>query len=269
MIEFLKYVLIGIIQGITEPLPISSSGHIMIAREFMNMPAVDYFLEIFLHVASLIAILILFRKRILELIVGNINYIFKRNKDYVKDFHYALMILIGIIPAGIVGVLFKETIETRILVYGLLAIGISLLVTGSFLLLVQSESTENTRKNITPLDALTVGLFQVVALLPGISRSGSTFVGGLFRKLEFKALVEYSFMLFIPVTAGSLLLEIIAFDGTVDHPVSGLMISFVLSGVLTFFALRWFVNMVKKGNLKYFAYYCFVVGTLSIIIYFI
>jgi len=269
MLEIIKYIILGLVQGLTEPLPISSSGHIMIVREFLAMPAADYFLEIVLHGASLIAILILFRQKIISLVVGNVRYIFKRDKAYINDFHYALMILIGIIPAGIIGLLFKDVIEERILVYGLLTIGISLFVTGVFLLLVQRESTENVRTRLTPLDALTVGLFQVFALLPGISRSGSTFVGGLFRKLEFKALVEYSFMLFIPVTFGSFLLEILSLDGSNPHPLSGLVVAFILSGVVTFFSLKWFVNMVQKGNLKVFAYYCFVVGIIAITIYFI
>lgn len=261
MFEVLRYLLLGLLQGLTEPLPISSSGHLVLLQIVFNMPTVDYFLEVLLHFASLLAILILFRKRIIRLIVGNFHYVFKRNKAYVDDFNYFILVLIGVIPAGVIGLLFGSFFEGLLTV---LTVGLSLLVTGVFLLLVQGQSTENTKTELKLVDALVIGLVQVIALLPGISRSGSTYVGGLFRRLKFETVIEYSFMLYIPVSIGTMILEIRDISSFTAHSPLALLISFVASGMMTYLAFKWFLNAVKQGNLKYFAYYCFVVGTIAL-----
>ena len=262
--ELLRYIVLGIIQGLTEPLPISSSGHLMIARNFMSMPAIDYFLEVWLHFASLLAILWLLRKRIKTLIIGLYQYIVKRNTEYKHEFVYALCILIGVVPAGIIGLFFKTWIEVYIIGAGLIAIGISLYVTALMLFVVEKQSITNDKTVITWKDALFIGLFQVFALLPGISRSGSTLVGGLLKKLDFKTLIEFSFMLYIPISVASMGLELLQIT-TLNHPINGLIVSFILSAFLTYFALRTFIQLVEKGYLKYFAWYCLLAGTIAII----
>ena len=263
-IDLLKYIFLGALQGFTEPLPVSSSGHLVIAQALLDIPNMDYLLEVWLNFASLIAVVFLFRKKIGELITGNINYIFKRDDAYKDQFNYALAILIGVIPAGIAGFLLKDFLSEFFL--NLLSVGIALLVTGGLLLFVQKSSVENEKKEVGKLDALTIGLFQVIALVPGISRSGTTVVGGLFRNLESRKVIEFSFMLYIPISVASMALEVFNI-GTMDHPVLPFILSFFISGVLTYYALRWFVHMVQKGNLKYFAVYCFIVGLASITMY--
>ena len=262
--ELLRYIVLGIIQGLTEPLPISSSGHLMIVRNFMSMPAIDYFLEVWLHFASLLAIVWLFRKRLITLIVGLYCYLIKRDNAYKHEFTYALCILIGVIPAGIIGLLFKTWIEVYIIGAGLIAIGISLYITAGLLFFVQNKSTDNDLTTIAWQDALLIGLFQVFALLPGISRSGATLVGGLLKRIAFKPLIEFSFMLYIPITMASMALELYQVK-TLDHPINGLIVSFVLSALLTYFALKIFIDLVQKGYLKYFAWYCLFAGTIAII----
>lgn len=264
MLNVLKYIILGIVQGITEPLPISSSGHMIITRHFIDIPSTDYFLEIMLNFASLIAIVIIYHKRIWALITGNFNFVIKRNNMYRVQFDYLLLIIIGVIPAGIAGFLLKTFIEGTFLT--LISVGISLLVTGIFLLVVQRQSIENTKDMLTKKDALFIGVFQVFALLPGISRSGSTFIGGLFRKLSFEKVLEFSFMLYIPISVASMALEIPNI-GTITHPIGPLLAAFLMSTVFTYLAFKLFVHVVKQGNLKYFAYYCFVVGIASIVIY--
>ncbi|MFH5882478.1 undecaprenyl-diphosphate phosphatase [Liberiplasma polymorphum] len=265
-IELLKYIIIGSVQGITEPLPISSSGHLVIIQTFLDMPTVDYFLEIVLHFASLIAILILFRVKILALIKGNIAYVFKRDETYKHDFHYFLLILIGVIPAGLAGLLFKSFFEGFLT---LLAVGISLLFTGSFLLMVQKQSIENTKETLSWHDALTIGLFQVFALLPGISRSGSTFIGGLFKRVKFEKVVEFSFMMYIPISIGTMVLELFEVETFSRYNGLDISLAFITSGLFTYFAFKWFINAVKQGNLKYFGYYCLAVGLMSIGLYYL
>ncbi len=257
MSEFLKYLIIGIIQGITEPLPISSSGHILIAQHFFQLPQIDYSLSIFLHGASLLAILVLFRKNIVYLLKANIDYVIKQDKSKEEEFYYALFLLAALIPGVIAGLLLKDFIETRLM--GLATIGLALLITGVFLILVQRFSLENTKARIGLLDAIIIGLVQVLALLPGISRSGVTVVGGLFRKLEFEKVVEFSFMLFVPITLGSLVLEVFSVK-EVNHALIPLAAGFIASGVLTYYALKTFIVLVKRGQLKYFSVYCFAMG---------
>jgi len=263
-IDLLKYIFLGALQGFTEPLPVSSSGHLVIAQALLDIPNMDYLLEVWLNFASLLAVILLFRKKILLLIVGNINFIFKKDKAYKNEFNYAVAILIGIIPAGFVGFFLKDFLSEFFL--NLLSVGIALLVTGALLLFVQKSSVENEKQEVSFLDALTIGLFQVFALVPGISRSGTTVVGGLLRKLDSKTVIEFSFMLYIPISVASMGLEVFNIS-TMDHPTVPFIASFLFSGVLTYFALKWFVHMVQKGNLKYFAFYCFLIGLASIIMF--
>lgn len=263
VIDFLRYVLLGILQGFTEPLPISSSGHLVLMKTLMNMPTLDYFLEIVLHFASLIAIILLFRKRITRLIVGNFHYVFKRDKAYAADARYALLIVIGVIPAGLAGLLFRSFFEGLLTV---VTVGISLIVTGSFLMLVQRQSVENTKTELTMLDALSIGAAQVVALLPGISRSGATYVGGLIRRVKFEAVVEFSFMLYIPISVATMLLAARDVNSFSTQPTTALVAAFIAGVFATYFAFKWFVHTVKQGNLKYFAYYCFAVGALTLVV---
>jgi undecaprenyl-diphosphatase len=262
-IEFLKYLLIGIVQGITEPLPISSSGHLVIIQTILNIKTVDLFLEITLNFASLIAVMILFKSKIMSLVKGNYHYIIKRDKAYKKDFDYAILIGIGIIPAGVIGFLFRDLFDGFLT---LLSVGISLLITGTFLLIVQTQSTQNNQSDITIKDALVIGLFQVFALIPGISRSGSTFIGGLIRKIRFQDVLEFSFMMYIPISLATMALEIIQFDGLGGVRLYNIIGAFSMSVLFTYLAFKWFVYMVKQGNLKYFGFYCLGIGFISIIV---
>lgn len=264
-IEFLKYLFVGIIQGITEPLPISSSGHLVIVQTFLNIPSMDLFLEITLNFASFIAVVILFREKIMALVRGNYLYIFKKDSKYKKDFDYAWLILIGVLPAGLIGLVFRDLFDGFLT---LLSVGISLLITGTFLLIVQSKSTNNQRNDLDYKDALFIGFFQVFALIPGISRSGSTFIGGLFRKIRFVDVIEFSFMMYIPISIATMALEVIRFNGLNGVPLINIIGAFTMSLIFTYLAFKWFIYMVREGNLKYFGFYCFIVGALSIIIYF-
>ncbi len=264
LVTFVKYLFLGALQGITEPLPISSSGHLVIAQAFLNMPNVDYLLEVWLNFASLMAVIVLFRKRITSLIQGNMAYLFKRDKSARHHFDYALAILIGIIPAGLVGFFLNDILSRFFL--NLLSVGIALFVTGGLLLFVQTQSEENEDTDISRMDALVIGLFQVLALIPGISRSGTTVVGGLLRRIEATKVIEFSFMLYIPISIASMGLEAMNIE-SFDHPASAFIASFIVSGILTYYALKLFVHLIKRGNLKYFAAYCFTVGAFSIIMY--
>lgn len=266
IMAWLKLMIVGIVQGLTEPLPISSSGHMVIAQYFMNLPIDSLFLEIVLNFASLIAIVIFFRKRIMFVVTGTLRYIFKREEADYKAFRFAVLIVVGTIPAGFGGWLFGSYFVSLL---SLLTVGLALLVTGSFLWLVQRHSLENEREELTFNDALFIGMFQLLALLPGISRSGATVTGGLLKKIKFETVFEYSFMLYIPISIAAMGYEIYGMSDGLQYDLLPLSAAFMATTITTYFALKFFLFSVRSGYLKYFAWYCFFIGTFSIVLYFI
>ncbi|MFK5883226.1 MAG: undecaprenyl-diphosphate phosphatase [Candidatus Izemoplasma sp.] len=264
----IKYIVLGMIQGFTEPLPISSSGHLVIFSELFGVSIDDLNFEIIVNAGSLVAIVFIFRKDIFNIIVNSFKYLFKKQKDFKRDFDYALMIIIGVIPAGLFGFIFKDFIETSL--KNLAVVGLSLIVTAIALNLVNKQAIDNSNEDITFKDALVIGVFQIFALIPGISRSGSTMVGGLSRKIKFEDTMRFSFMLYIPISVASMALGIfdIANNGTDDIYITGYIFAFIASIITTYFAVKWFFKVVRQGNLKYFAMYCLVVGFATLILNF-
>lgn len=259
----LKYIILGIIQGFTEPLPISSSGHLIIFQEFFNVGiGNDLNFEIIVNAGSLLAITFIFRKNILLLIKNSYLYLFKKETNCKADFQYALLIVLAVIPAGIVGLLFKDFIESTFKT--LFTVGVSLLVTSLALFMVSKQAIDNTKEKINIKDAIVIGLFQVVALIPGISRSGSTMVGGLSRKIKFEETMRFSFLLYIPISIATIFLGLLDLDSSTIF-IAGYIAAFIFSIISTYFAVKWFFGMVRRGNLKYFSIYCLVVGVAVII----
>ena len=267
IIELIKYIILGMIQGFTEPLPISSSGHLVIFQEFLGISISDLNFEIIVNAGSLIAIVVIFYKDILDLIVKSFKFLFKKNTEFKNEFLYVVMLVIAVIPAGLIGFLLKDFIESTF--KNIITVGISLLVTSIALSLVSKEAVENQETEIKPLDALVIGLFQVFALIPGISRSGSTMVGGLTRKIKFEETMKFSFLLYIPISLATILLGLLDLSSSSDVFVLGYVSAFLVSIITTYFSVKWFFKMVRKGNLKYFSIYCLVVGILVLVVNFI
>jgi len=265
-ILLLKYIFLGLIQGLTEPLPISSSGHLVIFEEFFKITINDLNFEIIVNTGSLIAIVFIFRKDIISLLKNSFNYLVKKEKNYRNDFNYALAILIAVIPAGVIGLIFKNKIEADF--KNLTIVGVSLIVTALALSLVNSEAIENKKKDISFKDALVIGFFQVFSLIPGISRSGSTMVGGLSRKITFEDTMRFSFLLYIPISIGAIILGLFDLQGS-DPYVLGYLSAFIVSVFATYFAVKLLYSVVKKGNLKYFSLYCLIVGMSVLIVNYI
>lgn len=264
--NFIKYIVLAIIQGFTEPLPISSSGHLIIFKSILNSGVLnDLNFEIILNFGSLIAIVVYFWKDIIELIKDFFLYIKTKNKKYYSNFKYCLLVVVGTIPAGIIGLLFKDSIEE--LLKGVKIVGAALIVTAIFLFLIRNIKGNKEDKDITFIDALIIGLFQSVALLPGISRSGATIVGGMFRDLKRDVAFKFSFILYIPISLATMILGVK--DLIEANISSGLWITYfvamIISGVITYIATHWFNGILKKGKLIYFVIYCLIVGTLVIL----
>ena len=270
MNNLIEYIILGLVQGFTEPLPISSSGHMLIFKNLFNMNALqDLNFEIIANFGSLFAIMFLYRKKIIKLVKSFFNYIFKKeertNKECKSNFKYVLLIIIGTIPAGLLGLIFKDKIE--LISSNVKYVGVALLITAVALFIVRKLNGKKDDKDMTYVDAIKIGLFQAVALLPGISRSGSTIVGGLLSNLKKDTAVNFSFMLYIPISLATMLLGIIDLIKT-PNVTSYLLpygIGMIISGVITYFSAKIFIDIVKKNKLIYFVIYCLVVGTLVLL----
>lgn len=267
-IEIIKYLIFGLVQGITEPLPISSSGHLVLIRYLLNTNAFDDLnFEIFLNFASFIAIFLLFRKDIIKLIKSFFTYLFvkeKRNAQTKLDFKYAWLIIIGSIPAAVGGFLLKDTIEAK-LGNSIKFLGIAFLITAVLLFIVRKMKGNKKDGDVTYLDAVIVGLFEMAALVPGISRSGACLVGCLIMGLERNSALKYTFMLYLPVSLGSMVLSIkdlltINIDLIIPY-----IIGFIASGIMTYFASLWFFDIVKRGRLAKFSIYLLILGTIVLL----
>ncbi|WNS45458.1 undecaprenyl-diphosphate phosphatase [Paenibacillus sp. MMS20-IR301] len=264
-LDWLKYMLLGVVQGVTEPIPVSSSGHLIIVQRLLGMQQNGLSFEILTNTASLIAITFIFRNDIKALITGAFRYLQSRQAEYRPDFMFCMYIILGTIPAAAAAVLFKDSIE-RIFT-SVHTVSISLLITGVALWLIRNLRGQKRDGNLTVRDAIIVGLAQAVALIPGISRSGSTVIASIAVGMKQDTALKFSFMLYIPISIGGLILGAsdIANDPNRAQLALPYLIAFITTLVATYYAMRWFIGIMAKGNLIYFSYYCFAVSILLMI----
>jgi undecaprenyl-diphosphatase len=252
MIELLQAVILSIIQGIAEWLPISSSGHLAILHNLFGFQNLAF--DVFLHLASILAIIIIFRKDI-------INLLNLKSKNNLK---YIMLLIIGIIPAGIVGILFKNQIESFF--SNLLFLGIFFIVSG--ILVYSTKFSKQRKEKPSFFDAIFIGIFQAIAILPGVSRSGATISSGLFAGLKREEAVKFSFFLAIPAVLGASLLELkdIVFS-QISFPL--MLISFSLTFFVSLLAIKLLFRIVKEGRFYLFGIYNFIVGVLILLFNFV
>lgn len=267
--KILKYVLLGIIQGITEPLPISSSGHLLLFRNLFNTNMFqDLNFEIFVNFGSFLAILVIFWKDIVKLVTSFFRYIFAKKEEkakYKNDFKYCWYIVIATIPAGITGLLFKDKLESALGTPRI--VGFAFLVTALSLFIVRNIKGEKEDKDITIKDAIAIGLLQAVALCPGISRSGTVLVGCLLCNLKRETALKFTFMLYFPVSIASFSLgamDIIQ-SGNLTQVLLPYLCGMIAAGIVTYFAYKWLSDWVKKGKLWKFSIYALLLGLFTII----
>ncbi len=270
MIKLLKFILLAVIQGISEVLPISSSGHLQIVQEILGMDTSSLTVSIFLHLGSLVAMIVFYRKLVFSTVGNAAKYVFKsseRNDTNKNALKLLFMIVIACIPAGLIGVLFKSKIES--IFANTIFIGINLIITGCLLFLQKYIKGKKTLDTMNWLDAIIIGLFQAIGILPGISRSGITTIGGKVSKLQDEDAINFAFLLFIPVTLGTGLLEVVdIIKGDLvlsSNDILLYIVGIIISGLVTYIALSLLLKIIKKGKLHYFAYYCFAVGLAVII----
>lgn len=258
--------LMGILQGLTEYLPVSSSGHLAIASNFFNMSGEENLtFTVAVHVATVLSTLVILWKEIAWLFKGMFDF---KTPGMNDEQRYVVNIIISMIPVGIVGVFFKDTVED-IFGSGLLIVGICLLLTAA-LLTFSYFAKPRQKAQISMRDAFIIGLAQACAVLPGLSRSGSTIATGLLLGNNKAQLAQFSFLMVIPPILGEALLDIIkgirhgaeAATGSIE--LLPLSIGFLTAFISGCFACKWMINIVKKGKLIYFAIYCAIVGAIII-----
>ncbi|WP_055108203.1 undecaprenyl-diphosphate phosphatase [Paenibacillus ihumii] len=262
----LKMIVIGLVQGFTEPIPVSSSGHVMIASEILGLGEQGFTFAILTNTASLLAVLWIYREDILRLAKNSLRYLQTKDSRYKSDFRFVLFIIVGTIPAGVLGVLLSDFIADSV---SMTTIAIMLFVTGIALFLIRNMKGKKGEGDMTLKDAILVGLGQAVALAPGISRSGATIISAIACGIKQDTALRFAFMLYIPVSLGGVVL---GFSDFMNEPNKGelaipYIAAFIATLFMTYFAMKWFMGIMKKGKLIYFTYYCFLVGTLLLIFF--
>jgi len=258
----LEALILGIVQGLTEFLPVSSSGHIELGKAILNIKTTDNLLySVVVHGATALSTIIVYRNTIFNLFRGLFE--FKNN----EALHYSLKIILSMIPVGIVGILFEEKLEA-LFTGNVLLVGSMLVVTG--LLLTFTYFSKNTTKNVSYNRAFIIGIAQAFAILPGVSRSGSTISTALILGVDKEKATRFSFiMVLLPIIGATLLklkdyLEAPEVAGGISA--AALVIGFLAAFISGLLACTWMIKIVKHGKLIYFAYYCFAIGLISIII---
>ncbi|KHE69463.1 undecaprenyl-diphosphate phosphatase [Halobacillus sp. BBL2006] len=264
----IKYLFLGIFQGFTEPIPISSSGHLVILQDIIGMEFEGLQFEVLVNFGSLIAVLIIYRSDLIRLTKNGIGYLLSKDSRQKDDFDFIIYLIIGTIPAGVLGILLGDAIEVLSTTQ---TVGITLIITGVALWLIRNLRGRKGEGQLNWKDAMIVGFAQAVALIPGISRSGATIVAAMFLGMKRETALRFSFLLYIPVSLGTMLLSIEDLIASADSSAIwlGYAIAFIGSIVASYFSLIWFMNIMEKGKLKYFAYYCFIVGGLVLLFFLI
>ena len=275
MVALIQYILLGIMQGITEPIPVSSSGHVLILKTILEKFHQDVninfsVLATITNLGSLIAIIIIFRQEIIELFKSFFTYISKKEKrkELKDDYNYCWKIVLATIPAGLFGLIATKLNLLDKLEENVKFIGLTLLITAIFLFLIKDFKGRKNKKEISFKDAIIIGLYQMVAIIPGISRSGATIVGGMFQGLKRETAFNFSFILYIPISIATSILGIkdLLEISTTSSTWILYTISAILAGIFTYICTKWFAKIVKEGKLLYFSIYCLIVGLLVIIL---
>lgn len=271
--DIIEALLLGLVQGLTEYLPVSSSGHLALGSALLGVETEDNLIfTVAVHVATVLSTLVVLGGEIVRLLKGTFRSSAADGTTGLlnDDRRYVLNILVSMIPIGIVGVFFKDKVEA-IFGSGLTVVGICLLATAG-LLAFSYYARPRQKERISLCDAFIIGLAQALAVLPGLSRSGSTIATGLLLGNKKEQMAQFSFLMVIPPILGEALLDVLkaakegmgaAFGGIEALPLAvGFLAAFV-SGVV---ACRWMIGIVRKGKLIYFAYYCLAAGILTLIL---
>lgn len=255
----LESIVLGIIQGLTEFLPVSSSGHLELTKALLgdtSLPEESLTFTVVLHFATALSTIVIFRKEILEIFKGLFRF------QWNDEFKFSLKIIISMLPAVVIGLLFEEELEAF---FGgkILLVGCMLLLTA--LLLLLADKAKKTKKEVSFLNAVFIGVSQAIAMLPGISRSGATISTSVLLGVDRTKAAKFSFLMVVPLIFGKIGKDILSgdlnFQSSEVMPIVAGFIAAFLAGLL---ACKWMISLVKKSKLSYFSIYCAVVGSIAI-----
>lgn len=250
-------IVLGLVQGLSEFLPVSSSGHLVIARTFLDVSTPGVFVEVALHLATLLSVLIVYRERVVNLTVGVVR------RD-AEAWRYVGLLLLASVPAGIVGVFFEDAIERAFAAPAVT--GVLLLVTGGILWSTRRAVERATNDRIGWRVALIMGLAQAFAILPGISRSGTTITAGLWGRVDGETVAEFSFLMSVVAIAGAVLLQLGEVgDSITQVGAAPLLVGFIVALLSGIFAIRFLVWLLQRQAFYAFAFYVWAAGGLFLL----
>jgi undecaprenyl-diphosphatase len=261
-LSLLEAIILGIIQGLTEFLPVSSSGHLELAKALMGneqLPDESLLFTVVVHFATAMSTVVVFRKDIAEIFRGLFQF---KNNDALQ---FSLKIIVSMLPAAFVGLVFNDEIEA--LFSGqVLLVGAMLTITA--LLLLFADRATRSEKSVSYSNALVIGVAQAIAILPGISRSGATIATSVLLGIDRAKAARFSFLMVVPLIFGKIAKDLL--DGGESLAMNGqasvYLVGFVAAFLTGLFACNLMISLVKRSQLRYFAWYCFVAGGLAIVL---
>ncbi|OZV70600.1 undecaprenyl-diphosphate phosphatase [Winogradskyella aurantia] len=258
--DILDAIILGVVQGLTEFLPVSSSGHLELGKAILgdnSLPQESLLFTVVLHFATALSTMVVFRKDIVTILKGALQF------QWNEDLQFILKIALSMIPATIVGLFYEEELE-QLFSGNIFLVGSMLIVTAVLLFL--ADKAKDTKKNVTFSNALMIGISQTIAILPGISRSGATISTSVLLGNDKTKAARFSFLMVVPLIFGKIFKDI--FSGALTYENSNftsLTVGFAAAFIAGLFACTWMIALVKKSKLSYFAIYCAVVGITAII----
>lgn len=258
--SLLEAIILGIVQGLTEFLPVSSSGHLELGKAILgdtSIPQESMMFTIVLHFATALSTLVIYRREVARIFAGLFQF------RYNDETRFSLKIILSMIPAAAIGILFNDEIE-QLFDKQIVLVGIMLWITG--LLLFVADRAKNTQRDVSIKHSIIIGISQAIAILPGISRSGATISTSVLLGVDRTKAASFSFLMVVPLILGKIAKDIL--DGALnvnDHQLEVLAAGFIAAFLTGLVACKWMISLVRNAQLTYFSYYCFVVGSMAII----
>ena len=253
-------IILGIVQGLTEFLPVSSSGHLELGKALLgdtSIPQESMMFTVVVHFATALATLVVYRSEVARIAGGLMQ---RKNNE---EFKFSMKILLSMIPAAAIGVIFADELEL-LFDKQIVLVGVMLWVTG--ILLMIADRAKNTNKDVTFGHSIIIGIAQAIAILPGISRSGATISTSVLLGVDRSKAASFSFLMVVPLILGKIAKDLIDGGLHINGDQIGLLIAgFIAAFVTGLFACQWMIKLVRNAQLKYFSYYCFVVGSAAIV----
>lgn len=279
MLDILKSIMLGIIEGITEWLPISSTGHLIIADEFIKLNMSDAFMEMFnvvIQLGAILAVVVIYWKKIWPFTLNKEKgycYITKKGGYFKKDIvDMWLKVIVAIIPAAVIGIPFDDFFEEKL--HNYIVVALALIVYGIFFILIEKKNKGlsfkyNSISDITYKTAFLIGCFQALSLIPGTSRSGSTILGAILLGVSRVAAAEFSFYMAVPVMFGASFIKLLkfGFDFTSTEMII-LLVGMLTAFIVSVLAIKFLISYIKKRDFKAFGYYRIILGVI-VILYFL